>query len=252
MAAAAKEFRVGIRSLHAGVKVFYGTPRFWMYALLPMGIILLLYGAVMALLVFQAAPHLAALLPDPAAWGAWGGWAIHLFRALIYATLILAALVAGVVFLGTFYEALGSVFFDRLIARFEKERYGFEAPAIGWKRNGVLMVQALVFALATLLLSLLCLAPALFIPVAGVLPAMVFVGYRLGFSCLFSSAFARGMGVRELRRLVKGRRAAVFGFGMTGYLYFMIPFAAVFLLPGFLLGGSMLFHEMEKDRKETC
>ena len=33
------------------------------------------------------------------------------------------------------------------------------------------------------------------------------------------------------------------GFGAAGYLWLLIPFSAVFLLPGFALGGAMIYRE---------
>ena len=95
--------------------------------------------------------------------------------------------------------------------------------------------------------ALLLLIPPLLIPVAGLIPAVAVVGYRFGLSYAFSSAFARRIDVREVRRRARPHRAAVVAFGGLSYLLLLIPFAAVFLLPGFALGGSIFFHERLRD-----
>ena len=53
--------------------------------------------------------------------------------------------------------------------------------------------------------------------------------------------------MREVRRRARLHRAAVVAFGGLSYLLLLIPFAAVFLLPGFALGGSIFFHERLRD-----
>ena len=43
------------------------------------------------------------------------------------------------------------------------------------------------------------------------------------------------------------RKFAVAGFGITAYLLMLIPFAALFLLPGLVIGGSELFNRELKQ-----
>ena len=78
----------------------------------------------------------------------------------------------------------------------------------------------------------------------------VVVGYRTALTCLFSSGFNRMLGVREIQALAGRRRVLVLGFGVTAYLLLMIPLISVFLIPGFVVSGILLYNEELEKRAE--
>ncbi|MBS1372197.1 MAG: hypothetical protein HPZ91_19810 [Lentisphaeria bacterium] len=238
-----QELSAGAGYLHAGAGAFFRTPSLWGYALIPMGIIFGLYALLMLGLVAWVIPWLAGLLPDPAAWSVWARWLIYAARVLIGVTAVAAALLTGAFLLCTLYEALGALFFDGLVMKFEKMRYGVEHAPLPLRDSLRYMAQSAGYSAVTALLSILLFFPAFFIPVAGIVPAVLIVGYRFGLTYTFSSAFAERAGVREVRVMAARNRRLMLGFGAVGYLWLLIPFSAVVLLPCFALGGAMIYRE---------
>ncbi len=237
------ELLAGAGYLHAGIRAFYREPALWPYAVWPMATVLVCYSLLMFLLVWQGIPFLTGLLPDPAAWSVWLRWIIYTARILIWLSTLAAAFLAGAFFLCTLYEAVGALFFDGLVMRYEKEHYGIEPRAVPFRKTLRFLWESIWYSLGTMMLNLLLLIPAFFIPFVGIVPAVLVVGYRFGITYLFSSAFSDGRGVRKVRLLAAQHRALMTGFGSVSYLWLLIPFSAVFLLPGFALGGAMLYHE---------
>lgn len=238
-----KQAAEGAGYLHAGIRAFYRDPGLWGYALIPMGILFAFYALMMLLLFWFAAPWAAGLLPDPAQWSAWSRWLLYAARVLIYVSVFGMAVLTGAFFLCSLYEAFGAFFFDSLVQKFERERYGVEAAPVPFRENLCYLLQSAGFSFVTMIWSFLLFWPGIFIPVAGILPAVLVVGYRFGLTYVFSSAFADRVDVREVRRLAARNRALMLGFGAAGYLWLLIPFSAVFLLPGFALGGAMIYRE---------
>ena len=238
-----REFFSGVGYLHAGVGIFLRTPALWKYALIPMGIILFLYGVLMFVLIAWVIPPLVGLLPDPAGWSVWLRWLIYTARVVIGVTAVAAALVTGALLFTTLYEALGSLFFDALVMRFEARRYGVVHSPLPWRTNLNFMLQSLGFSLVTTGLGVLLFFPAVFIPLVGWIPAVLIVGYRYGFTYTFSSAFADSVGIGEVRKAAARKRMMMLGFGCAGYLWLLIPFSAILLLPGFAVAGAMIYRE---------
>lgn len=197
----------------------------------------------MVVLVAWGIPWLTELLPDPAEWSGWHRWLIYAARATLGITTIIAAFLTGALLLCTLYEALGALFFDALVMRFETMRYGVEHSPLPWRTNLNFMLQSLWFSLVTAVWSLLLFFPGLLIPVLGWIPSMLIVGYRAGLTYTFSSAFAEGVGIPEVQEGASRNRKLMLGFGGAGYLWLLIPFSAILLLPGFALGGAIIYRE---------
>lgn len=86
-----------------------------------------------------------------------------------------------------------------------------------------------------------------FIPVVGqtVVPVL---GVLLGgwFLALELTGFAfeaRGVPMRERRRMLGARRSVALGFGASTYLLFLVPFAAVVIMPAAVAGATLLSRE---------
>lgn len=238
------EIRYGMACLRRGVVAYYTSPRLWKYGLIPLLILFVAYLLVMAGLIVRGIPYLTELLlPDPAAWNAALRWLIHAGRVLIWISILAGATLCSLLLLTTLFEALGAIFFDELVIRFEEQVYGERFEPLSWGENLRYLGQSLRYSAGTAFWTLLLTIPALLIPAAGLLPTVAVIGFRFGLSYTFSSAFIRRIDVDELRRRVRPHRAALTGFGGLSYLLLMIPFGAVFLLPGFALGGSIFFHE---------
>ena len=78
---------------------------------------------------------------------------------------------------------------------------------------------------------------------------VLIIGYRQALTYLFSSGFNRGLLLPEIRRLAGKQKMKILGFGITINLLYLIPFAVIFLIPGFLAAGAMLYNETLAENK---
>jgi uncharacterized protein involved in cysteine biosynthesis len=213
-----------------GVKIFFTRPRLWPYALPPLLLVLLMYAGILAALVFWAAPGLREWLAGVS----FPGWLSWLQSALDWCMTFFFWIVVPLVllyFVGTFYEMFGNMLFDILVDAFEKEAYP-EHPGADQSCAGVLRLTA-GFVLLTVM-SYLVYFMIFWIPLVGFL----FRGAICGRSYLHDSAIRQGFPVPFLRKQVARTRMAVLGFGIAARFLEAIPF----LIPGLVIGGSILYH----------
>lgn len=213
-----------------GIRIFFTRPRLWPYALPPLFCVLLLYAGIVCAVVFWCAPGLrgwAEGLSFPG-WLAWLqtvlDWCLALFFWGVVPLLLL-------LFTGAFYEMFGNMLFDILVDRFEKEAYP-EHPGAE-QTYGTTVRLTLGFILLTIV-SYLVFFLIFWIPVVGFL----FRRAICGRSYLHDSAIRQGFHVSVLKRQVAKNRMAVLGFGVVACLMEAIPF----LIPGLVIGGSILYH----------
>ncbi|MET9656514.1 EI24 domain-containing protein [Streptomyces sp. NPDC006510] len=87
-----------------------------------------------------------------------------------------------------------------------------------------------------------------FIPVVGqtVVPVIGFcvTGYFLAEELTAVALQRRGMVLRDRLALLRGRRLLTLGFGVPLGLAFLIPFVAVFLMPGAVAGATLLARDL--------
>lgn len=199
------------------------------------------------LLVFWLALHLAGEAADylqdmfgnmsrSVAWiGGLLGWLVRISGFLF------GCLVPGIT-LSAFYQVTGGLFFDALAGYYEERRFGTPPRRAGFAANLRYAFDSLCFGTAVTGIFLLLLVIGIFLPVAGQLIMIAVMGYFTGESCMIASGFNNGVAVSGVRKKAKARMAMTMGFGVTAYLLLMIPFAAVFLLPGFVMGGCEMFN----------
>ncbi|MEV6746075.1 EI24 domain-containing protein [Streptomyces sp. NPDC051080] len=87
-----------------------------------------------------------------------------------------------------------------------------------------------------------------FVPVLGqtVVPVLGFcvTGYFLAEELTAVALQRRGMVLRDRLALLRGRRLLTLGFGVPLGLAFLIPFVAVFLMPGAVAGATLLARDL--------
>ncbi len=237
------DFFNGLLYVFRGLRFFYRTPALWKYSLVPFLFLLLFYLLLFYLAYRFAVPYLVNLLPNPEHLPGILRVPLVLLRALAAFSCCIAVLLISLATLTTGYELAGSLFFDAMTVRIERLRYHHEALPLPFRKNLACAFQSASFSIGTLCLSLLLLPAALLIPVIGVLPMLLVVGYRQALTCLFSSGFSHGLSLPEIRERAGKRKMLMTGFGVTIYLLYLIPFAGIVLLPGFTAAGALLYNE---------
>lgn len=235
---------LGLRYLFRGIRFFYTHPAYWFYAAVPFLILSVVYIGVFWAVIAWLAPFLTGLLPVPPESYAWIDWIIMPVRWLIHLTLWISAAFLAVTVAANLYEILGALFFDAMVLKIEKNIWGIEHTPVGGKQNFMFILQTVGYASVTLILTLLFFVLGLFIPFAGPILMIIFIGYRFGMSYLFAPSFARGEGISVLRKKLKCHRMALLTFGSGIYILLLIPFTAIFLLPAFSSGGVLLYNRL--------
>lgn len=234
-----KDFFKGAAFVSQGLSAFYSNRYLWKYAALPMGLLIIVYVSFVQLLIWSGGlltdkvEQLSASLPS---------WISFI---LVLLTGVLIGVAAFLLILSTaaaLYEMFGSLFFDSMVEKFEKEKYRYFAPKATGKQTWLFFRDGFVWGVGTGILFLLLFILGFFLPIVGQIILICVIGYRLAVACLLSTAFNHRLGLQGLKRLVSGRTALVAGYGIAAYLLMMIPFLAILVLPGIIIGGTLLYH----------
>ncbi|MFB2555996.1 EI24 domain-containing protein [Herbiconiux liangxiaofengii] len=141
--------------------------------------------------------------------------------------------------------AVGDPFYER-IWRSTEERLGDapgEPPGGFWAQLGRGVVTALRLLALTLAIGLLLFVVGL-IPLVGQVAAPVlgalFGGWVLALELTGFAFEARGIPLRERRRMLGANRAQTLGFGVATYLLFLLPLGAVVAMPAAVAGATHL------------
>ncbi|RSO40313.1 hypothetical protein DMH15_15385 [Streptomyces sp. WAC 06725] len=223
--------------------------RWWGFGLIPALITLVLYAAALGALAFYAGDLAAWATPFADGWGSpWQGLLRGLFVALFFAGgLLLSVLTFTAVTL-----LVGDPFYEALAEQVEKSEGG-SPPDLGlplWRELWIslkdsvhVLVRAAGFGVLFFVLG--------FLPVVGqtVVPAIGFCvsGFFLTVELTSVAMQRRGIPVRERLRMLRGRKGLAVGFGTPLVLAFLVPFVAVFLMPGAVAGATLLVRDLTGD-----
>lgn len=239
---AARRFGTGVGYLGAGLRLWVSSPRLMLLGAIPAFIVGIVYAGAFVLFLLNLDSITAWAVPFASQWSEPWRTATRVVAA--------AALVGGVALAAVFTFvavtlAVGDPFYEK-IWRATERRLG-EEPAdlgeAGWRAvargigSGVrlfglsLTVGALLFACG-------------FIPVVGqtVVPVLgaILGGWILALELTGFAFDARGQRLGQRRRALGANRAAALGFGIPTYLLFLVPFAAVAIMPAAVAGATML------------
>lgn len=232
----------GVGFLRKGLSMWITSPRLMLIGAIPA----LIVGAIYAVGIIFLAIHLNGIAEWMTPFAA--GWTDP-WRTAVRVAVAAAVVIGSIVLLSYTYVAVtllvGDPFYER-IWRTVENRLG-DAPAES--STGVVrsVLRALADALRLLgpvvLVGLVILICGL-IPVVGSLVAFtlgaLFGGWILVLELTGLAFDARGYTLRQRRGLLAGRRATSLGFGVATYLLFLIPFAAVFVMPAAVAGAALL------------
>ncbi|MDT5036546.1 MAG: CysZ protein [Micromonosporaceae bacterium] len=238
---ALSDFATGTGMLFRGTGLVTRNPRLLLLGLVP--------GFISFVVVVAALATLLYFVNDLAA--AVTGFADHWSADLRHAVRVLAAIGIGAVAVVTAvltFTALtltiGDPFYEEISKRVDELSGGAPETGVPWHRA---LVWNLADSLRLLVLSVatsVVLFVVGFIPLVGqtVVPVLgaTVGGWLLAVEISGVPFNRRGMRLRDRRRLLRANRAMSLGFGVPVFVVFLVPFAAVLIMPGAVAGATLL------------
>lgn len=238
---AASRFFSGVGLLGRGLGMWATSPRLMLLGAIPALIVAIVYTALVVLLILN--------IDDLAVWvtpfaGGWDDPWRTITRFAAAAALVGLALLLVVYTFAAITLAVGDPFYERIWQRVE-QRLGnppsADEPFWPSLRRGVGNGLRLLATTALVGVGLFALG---FIPLVGqtVVPVLgaLFGGWFLAVELTGFAFDARRVSLRERRRMLRGHRATTLGFGVATYLLFLVPFAAVAVMPAAVVGATLL------------
>ncbi|MFF4581014.1 EI24 domain-containing protein [Streptomyces sp. NPDC001389] len=236
----------GFRYLWAGQRWVFANGRWLGFGLLPGLVSLVLYGAALTGLFYGADDFTAWATPFASDWSSpWLG----LFRGFLTALVVSLGLFLSVITFTAVTLLVGQPFYESLSEQVDRTEGG-EVPESGrsfWEDLWISARDSLRLLVRVMLYGILLFALG-FIPVVGqtVVPAIGFgvSGFFLAQELTSVALQRRRVDLDEQLVLLRGRRATALGFGVPLVLLFLIPFVAVFLMPGAVAGATLLARDL--------
>ncbi|WP_433565081.1 EI24 domain-containing protein [Nocardia sp. CA-151230] len=243
-----RDFGVGFAYFVRGQRWVVRNPREFGVGIVPALVTLVLYVAALVAVVAWGGDVTETVTPFADHWPSpWAG----LFRGALDIALIALAVLAAVLTFTAVTLVIGSPFYDVISERVDRSMSADgTAPESGlawwlelWVslRDSVrILVRAMVWAVVLFVLG--------FVPVIGqtVIPvAAIFVtGFFLTQELTAVALQRRAIHLREQLALLRARRGLAWGFGVPLGVAFLVPFVAVFLMPGGVAGATLLTREL--------
>ncbi|TFD70748.1 EI24 domain-containing protein [Cryobacterium gelidum] len=243
---AAREFFAGAGFLGRGLKMWSTSPRLMLLGALPALIVGSAYIAGIVVLLVNLETIAAAISPFASGWDEpWrtgtrvvAGAAVTAGGVLLLAyTFVAVTLLVGDPFYERIWRAAETTLGD---APTEPQRGPLRGILRSLADASRLMLLALLGAIMLLLFGL--------VPALGQLTALVlgaiFGGWILTLELTGFAFDARGFTLTQRRRMLRAKRARSLGFGVLTYLLFLIPGAAVFVMPAAVAGAVLLSRDV--------
>ncbi|MFE6228485.1 MULTISPECIES: EI24 domain-containing protein [unclassified Streptomyces] len=248
-----RDFGVGFGYLVQGQKWVARHGRRFGFGLLPGLLTLVLYLAATGALALNATELTAWATPFADDWSEL--WR-DIFRNAMTALLIGFSLFLAVVTFTAVTLLIGQPFYEKLSEDVDRSEGG-EVPESGlplWRELWISGRDSLRIVLRVAFYSVLLFACG-FIPVVGqtVVPVLGFCvsGFFLAEELTAVALQRRGVELRERLALLRGRRTATLGFGVPLAVAFVVPFVAVFLMPGAVAGATLMVRDLRGENGGT-
>lgn len=233
-----RRFFSGVGMLLRGFGFWGRRPGVMMLGIIPAAIVFVVVLAALVALGFSLPGLTGRLTPFADGWDE--PWPT-LVRGAMGAIILAAAVVLAAVTFTAVTLAVGDPFYERIWRAVELE-VGGEVPDHGigfWRsvRDSLVLIAAgLVTATGVALTAFVPVIGAVLAPTLGVI-----LSGRLLAMELCSRAFeARGIHRAGRRRLLRGHRTQLLGFGVATQLCFMIPLGAIITMPAAVAGSTLL------------
>ena len=255
-----RDLGVGFAYLLRGQRWAARHGRQYGFGLLPGLITLLLYAAALVALALWGEDFVAWATPFADDWSSpWLG----LFRGFLTAVLFALGLLLSVVTFTAVTLLIGQPFYENLSEKVDRDvSPDGTAPESGlplWRELWISARDSLRIVVRAALWGVLLFALG-FIPFVGqtLIPVLGFfvTGFFLTEELAAVALQRRGVDLRARLTLLRSRKTLVWGFGAPLALAFVVPFVAVFLMPGAVAGATLmardlLGEEIEEGDDET-
>ncbi|WP_406493935.1 EI24 domain-containing protein [Streptomyces sp. NBC_00846] len=250
-----RDLGVGFGYLVKGQRWVGRHGRWFGFGLLPGLITLVLYAAALVGLGYGADTLVTWATPFADDWSSpWAGLLRTTLTVLVFGLgLFLAVITFTAVTL-----LVGQPFYESLSEQVDRTEGG-EVPESGlplWRELWISARDSVRILVRVGLYSVLLFGFG-FIPVVGqtVVPVIGFcvTGYFLAEELTAVALQRRSMVLKDRLALLRGRRLLTLGFGVPLGLAFLVPFVAVFLMPGAVAGATLLARDLvapEEDDDE--
>jgi CysZ protein len=228
----------GLEAFIGGVSFVVVTPRVWGYALVPVGMLLLLSCGLFGLALWGS-NHLSNWLigPDPGVWGQIGYWGMTIAFAVV-------EVIAAVLLALSLAQPLSGFALESIAHAQEIALTGTAAPRASFIAALASTTTAVVLALlfGGPLLAILFLIGFFFPPAAVVtVPLKVLVcGWMLAWDFIDYPLAMRGVGLRRRFAWVSRNFGAFTLFGVLWALLVVVPGAVLLVLPMGVAGATRL------------
>ncbi|MGW6538784.1 EI24 domain-containing protein [Streptomyces sp. NPDC055011] len=244
-----RDFGVGFGYLVQGQKWAAQHGRRFGFGLLPGLVTLVLYLGALVGLGFGADDLVAWATPFADDWSSpWLG----LFRNALTALVFVFGLFLAVITFTAVTLLIGQPFYETLSEDVDRSQGG-DVPESGlplWRELLISARDSLRVVLRVAFYAVLLFACG-FIPVVGqtVVPALGFCvsGFFLAEELTAVALQRRGVELKERLALLRGRRGATLGFGVPLAVVFIVPFVAVFLMPGAVAGATLMVRDLRGE-----
>ncbi|SMH45508.1 CysZ protein [Rathayibacter oskolensis] len=244
-----RDLALGARLFGRGLGTWVRSPRAMLLGAIPPLVVGLVFVGVLALVLSRINDVVLALTPFLDGWSdAWASTA----RLLLGIAAVGALVALGVVLFAAVTLLVGDPFYERIWRGVENELGGvpdehetgfWRGIGRGLRDSGVLVATSLGIGVVLVLLG--------FIPVVGQIVGLIagaLVGGRaLALELTGFAGDARGMSLRERRRLLGEHRAVSLGFGIAVYLAFLVPGGAVVATPAATAGATLLLRTLRGE-----
>lgn len=224
------------------------------FGLVPGLITLVLYAAALVALAIWGEDAVGWATPFADHWSSpWRG----LFRGFLTAVLVALGLLLAVLTFTAVTLLIGQPFYESLSETVDRDvSPDGTAPESGlplWRELWISARDSLRILARALLWGVLLFALG-FLPVVGqtVVPVLGFfvTGFFLTEELTAVALQRRGVDLRERLALLRSRKTLIWGFGTPLGLTFLVPFVAVFLMPGAVAGATLLARELLGEETE--
>ncbi|MEV6776156.1 EI24 domain-containing protein [Streptomyces syringium] len=218
----------------------------WGFGLLPGLITLVGYAGAMTALVLYADDVVGWATPFADGWGSpWLG----LFRGGLTVLFFGGSLLLALISFTAVTLLVGQPFYESLSEKVDLSEDGsvHESGLPLWRELWISARESLAVLLRVAVWGVLLFALG-FVPVIGqtVIPAIGFCvsGFFLTEELTAVALQRRRVPLRERLRMLRSRKLLALGFGVPLTLLFLVPFVAVFVMPGAVAGATLLARDL--------